>query len=345
MILVALIGGVVSGCGGDKDAVEATAPGEPAKAVNVASMTVRPDSLTQVSRYPASVEAWRDVQLSFLESGPVSRILVDLGDRAVTGQMLAALHTSLLDATLIEAEAGVKFHKYNFEKSKQLFGDGTIAERDLLQSEYDYKRAESNLATIRQRLVNSTLLAPFSGTVAARAIEVGDLVAPGLPAIQLVQTDKVKMRAWVSENDIGDFEVGRDVDVLLDVIPRRVFGGQIGRVGPAADPRRRVFPIEVNIDNADGAIRPGMVGKLVVRRRTFTDVVVIPREAIVERETGPVAFVIENDRAVFRSLQLGVGQGNRVIALSGVEPGERLIVSGSRDLINGDRVFVREVVR
>ncbi len=153
------------------------------------------------------------------------------------------------------------------------------------------------------------------------------------------------MRAWVSENDIGDFEVGRDVDVLLDAIPRRVFGGQIGRVGPAADPRRRVFPIEVNIDNADGAIRPGMVGKLVVRRRTFTDVVVIPREAIVERETGPVAFVIENDRAVFRSLQLGVGQGNRVIALSGVEPGERLIVSGSRDLIDGERVIVREVVR
>ena len=95
----------LAGCGGEQDAAEATPTREAIKATNVAAMKVQPDSLTQVSRYPASVEAWRDVQVSFLESGPVSRILVDLGDRVQKGQLLATLHTSLLDAALIEAEA------------------------------------------------------------------------------------------------------------------------------------------------------------------------------------------------------------------------------------------------
>ena len=205
----------VPACGGE-DAVDTTAaPQRVEKATNVVAMQMRLDTLTQVSRYPASVEAWRDVQLSFLESGPVLKILVDLGDSVEKGQLLATLHTSLLDVALTEAEAGAKFHRYDHKQSKQLFDDGTISERDFFQSEYDMKRAESNLATIRQRIKNSTLRAPFSGTVAARAIEVGHLVTPSHPAIQMVQWDRVKMRAWVSESEVPDFAAGCYGELLV----------------------------------------------------------------------------------------------------------------------------------
>jgi membrane fusion protein (multidrug efflux system) len=265
-----------------------------------------------------------------------------LGDIVERGQVLATLHTSLLDAALIEAEAGAKFQRYNHRKSKQLFADGTISERDLFQAEYDFKRAESNLTTVTQRLTNSTLQAPFSGTIAGREIEVGRLVGPSQPAIHLVQWDKVKMRAWISESEVADFVPGREVDAHVDAVRDKVFTGSVGRVGPSADAKRRVFPIEVHIDNENGDLRPGMVGKLTIRRRTFENVVVIPREAVVERETGPGAFVVDGDRVAYRSLELGEGQGNRVIALSGLKSGERVIVSGGRDLINGDRVLVKE---
>ena len=336
---------LATGCGGDEESVEATTTQVAIKATNVAALTLAPDSLTQISRYPASVEAWRDVQLSFLESGPVSQILVDLGDRVSKGQLLARLHTSLLNAALIEAEAGEKFHRYNYGKSKQLYDDGTISERDLLQAEYDYSRSKSNLATVKQRLENSTLLAPFDGEVAARMMEVGHLVGPSQPAMHLVQWDRVKMRGWVSETDIADYTVGRAVEVTLDALPGRVFKGEVGRVGPAADLKRRVFPIEVHIDNDDGVLRPGMVGKLIIRRRTYEDVLVIPREAIVSRDTGPVAFVVEGDVVTSRELVLGPGQGNRVIAESGLKPGDRLVVAGARDLIDGEQVIVRETLR
>ncbi len=335
---------LVKGCGGDQDVVEATPSDMSAiKATNVAAMIAKPDSLTQVSRYPASVEAWRDVQLSFLESGPVLTILVDLGDIVEKGQVLATLHTSLLDAALIEAKAGAKFSRYNYQKSEQLYEEGTISERDLLQSEYDRKRAESNLATIEQRLINSTLLAPFSGTIAGRNIEVGHLVGPSQSAIQLVQWGRVKMRAWVSESEVADFARGREVDVRLDALPGNTYSGEVGRIGPAGDAKRRVFPIEVHIDNANGEIRPGMMGKLVIRRRTHENAIVIPREALVERETGPVAFVIDGDIVSSRPVTVGPGQGNRVIAMAGLRAGERVVVAGARDLIDGERVIVKEI--
>ena len=343
--IVALIGVEIltSACGGgDDDAVRASQSQDVIKASNVAVVTIRPDTLTQISRYPASVEAWRDVQLSFLESGPVSKVLVDLGDIVDRGQVLATLHTSLLDAALIEAEAGAKFQRYNHRKSKQLFADGTISERDLFQAEYDFKRAESNLTTVTQRLTNSKLQAPFSGMIAGREIEVGRLVGPSQPAIHLIQWDKVKMRAWISESEVADFVPGRKVDAHIDAVPDKVFIGSVGRVGPSADAKRRVFPIEVHIDNENGDLRPGMVGKLTIRRRTFENVVVIPREAVVERETGPGAFVVDGDSVAYRPLELGTRQGNRVIALSGLKSGERVVVSGGRDLIDGERVLVKE---
>ena len=133
--------------------------------------------------------------------------------------------------------------------------------------------------------------------------------------------------------------------MVLDALRGRSFKGEVGRVGPAADVKRRVFPIEVHIDNEDGALRPGMVGRLIIRRRTFEDAVVIPREAVVERETGPIAFVVEGDAVVSRPLQLGASQGNRIIALSGLDPGDRVVVSGGRDLIDGERVIVREMLK
>ena len=69
----------------------------------------------------------------------------------------------------------------------------------------------------------------------------------------------------------------------------------------------------------------------------------IPREALVERETGPVAFVIEGDTVTFRQIELGPGQGNRVIARKGLRPGDRLVIAGARDLIDGERVIVKEM--
>ena len=93
----------------------------------------------------------------------------------------------------------------------------------------------------------------------------------------------------------------------------------------------------------DGALRPGMVGKLVIQRRRFKNVIVIPREAIVERETGPVAFVIEGDTVQSRELALGPSQGNRVIAEVGLRAWDRIVVSGGRDLIDGEYVVVREI--
>ena len=343
--MVVAVLGFVSGCGGDSGKTGAATPEAVARRTNVAVVVARPDTMTQIGRYPASVEGWRDVRLSFLEAGSVLEIRKSLGDSVHKGDLIAKLHTHLLDAALIEAQAGAKFHRYNYEKSQQLFGDGTISEQDLYSAEYDDRRAASHLATVRQRLRNSTLLAPFPGVVAGRWIDVGDLAQPGQPAVRLVQTDPVRLTAWLPEGDIGDFTVGRDVDVQIDALDARSFAGQVDRVGPAAETDRRVFPLEVRIENANGELKPGMAGKLRARRRMMSNVLVIPRDALVERESGPVVFVVTEGKVALRDVALGPSEGNRVVVRSGLAAGDTLVVAGGRDLIAGESVRIRKLIR
>lgn len=329
-------GALAGGCSEDADS---TAPRE-TPVTNVRVISVRADTLTLMSRLPATVEAKRRTVLSFREGGTVAAVEADLGDVVTPDDVLARLDTDLLEAARVEADAGLKFQRYNYERAQQLFEEGSISEQAFYAAEYDWKRAASNAQSVRERLEDAVLRPIYPGVVAARHVEAGDVVPPGAPAFEVVQTDTVKLSVWVPETEIADYETGRSVRVELDALSGRRLTGAVSRIGPAADPARRVFPMEVLLPNPEGDVRAGMVGRVETVRRTFRNVVVVPREAVVQRQEGPVAFVLEDGAARLRRLDLGASEGNRVVVRGGISFGDRVVVSGGRDLIDGEAVLV-----
>lgn len=337
-VLLALIARCADGGQG------ATTAEQDPRPTNVVTFRVRPDTLTQYSNLPASARAWQAVTVSIREGGLVKALYKELGDRVADGEVMARLSAEVLEASAIQAEAELKYQRYNFDRSRQLYEEGSISEHDYFAAEYQLRRAESQAQAIRSRIDFLSVEAPFAGTVARRAIELGQLVPAGGPAFDLVQTDSIRVEAWVPENQIADFQVGSPVRITFDAYPGVVFPAAVGRVGPAGEASRRVFPVEAYLSNPHGRIRPGMIGKLRAARKTFHDVAVIPREAVLERETGPVAFVDEDGRARLRELTLGASEEDRVVVLEGLTFDDRLILRGGRDLIDGDPVAVTETV-
>lgn len=335
-----LILATTSKCGNETSAQNETAKA-PERTTNVTVYAISPDTLIQYSRLPATVKAWRDVTLSALESGVVKAIQKEVGDSVSQGDTLALLNMEILEAQAIEATANLKLQTYNFEHSKQLFNEGSISEQAYFESEYDFNRAKSAAETIQKRLSYGRIRAPISGQIAQRFVELGQLIPLGGPTFRIVQTKQLRAEAWVSESEIGDFSEGSAVELTFDTLPEESILGAIGHIGPASQSDQRVFPIEVHIQNPDPRIRPGMIGKIKAIRQMYRNVVVIPREAVIERETGPAAFVIENNKGQLRSLTLGAAEGDRVLIRKGLQFGDRLIVKGGRDLIDGDRVEIQ----
>jgi hypothetical protein len=116
----------------------------------------------------------------------------------------------------------------------------------------------------------------------------------------------------------------------------------VGWVGFEANTTNGKFPVEIHVENRDLALRPGVVGRARVLKRTHADAVTVPRDAIVHTALGPRVYVVEGDTARARDVDLGPDQGLMVIVMSGLAAGDRLVVRGQRDVTDGSAVHVRE---
>ncbi len=206
--------------------------------------------------------------------------------------------------------------------------------------------AQAGVSSAQSQLASTRLVAPFSGVVEARLQETGELASPGQPVIRLVGAGSVKVTAGVPERYAGEIEQGTQVAVSPNAYAVEPRGGRVSFVGAAIDTQSRTFPIEVSVENADRSLKPSMVVRLDVTREVLSGVIVVPSEAIVRDERGTSVFVVASDTsgtiASRRVVELGPNAGATIVLRSGVEPGDKIIVSGAGDLAEGERVRVTE---
>lgn len=169
-----------------------------------------------------------------------------------------------------------------------------------------------------------TLRAPFAGRVLATLAEVGDMLAPGAPVVRLGEVSRVKVVFGIPEAARPSQVTGRRLSLTADALPGRVFTGRITALGYQADPKSRTFPLEVTIENPDGALLANMVARIrlpVNAPRVRTE---IPCGAVASLRESPCVYVLQRERAIRRLVRLGAPRGDSVEILEGLRPGERI---------------------
>jgi membrane fusion protein (multidrug efflux system) len=154
----------------------------------------------------------------------------------------------------------------------------------------------------------------------------------------------VKVKAGLPERDVAAFAKDDSVKVRLDSLPGKEFDGRIYRVSPTAEPATLTFICEVEVDNPDGLLKPGMIARATFVRKSYPDSIVVPLFAILSMENQRLVMVESDGVAHARPIEVGVLQGNSVQVLNGLKAGDRLITVGQRDLQDGDPVKVIEVL-
>lgn len=205
------------------------------------------------------------------------------------------------------------------------------------------------MQSAQSQLANTRVVAPFAGTVEARLMEPGELASPGQPVVRLVGAGGVKVTAGVPERYAGEIERGTQVRVTPNAYTVEPRGGRVSFVGLAIDEGSRTFPIEVSVENADRALKPSMVVRLEVTRDVLEGAISVPQAAVVRDERGTSVFVAvpapgAGTVAARRVVELGPSSGDEVVITSGVEAGDRIIVSGQAGLAEGDLVRIDERV-
>ena len=243
------------------------------------------------------------------------------------------LDEAMLQVTLSEAE-------YNSAKEKMtLMRKGARQEdRDALLAQIRQAEAALKLAVIN--LKNATIRAPISGIISKRFLDRGAFVTATAPLIRIVAMDIVKVVVHVVERELAQLRPGSNAEIRVDTYPDELFRGSVVRISPTVDPESRTADVEIQVDNRNHRLKPGMFARvsLVVQRRD--GVLLLSKDSLL-RETGPVrVFVHDNSKASLREIRLGLEGEQYVEVLAGLREGDEVIVAGQYELTDGMSVNV-----
>jgi RND family efflux transporter MFP subunit len=212
-------------------------------------------------------------------------------------------------------------------------------------------RSRGAQAVVQQKMIplqDTALKAPLNGLVLQKSVEKGTLVSPGKTGFVVADTSSVKAAFGVADIAVLEMKLGSQLSVESETMPGTEFQGQITSVFPAADPKSRVFNVEVTIPNQKYLLRPGMIVSLRVGRSEAVQAQpVVPLNAIVKSTTDPngyAVFVVTETGgrqiARVRNVKLGETYGNTIAVTDGVKQGDRVITTGVTLVRDGDSVKV-----
>jgi len=218
------------------------------------------------------------------------------------------------------------------------------ARKDVQAGAAALAQTEAALAGANEMLSYAVLRSPFNGVVYQRSVNPGEVVSTmgGLPLLRLADLSSVYYEATVPERAALKVKAGQRVDVVVQGNGDRAVNGTVERLVPIADPRSRDFLVRISIVDGTTSTKPGMFARGAVIVQEKTDVVVVPKAAIVEKEGKPVVFVVKDDTAQSRPVVVGLTDRTRAEIVGGVDAWETVVIAGAEGLRDGSPVQIRE---
>ena len=233
-------------------------------------------------------------------SGIISKMFVDFNTRVRKGQVIAILDTTSLASSVEDASANLfrnqvllNQQKRNFDRTKQLFEQKVMAQADYDQALSDYESAQANLRSARssynRAIINlkyATIVAPVSGVVVSRSVDVGQTVAASFstPTLFSIANDLTKMQvqASIDEADIGKIKVDQDVTFTVDAYDNMVFTGNVRqiRLQPTNTQNVVKYTVIITVPNPDLKLMPGMTANITVKIQEVKDILKVPASAL-----------------------------------------------------------------
>jgi len=220
------------------------------------------------------------------------------------------------------------------------------SQRKVIEAKISGARAIVSEASLAQQ--DAVLRAPMDCYVLKRLIEPGAVIAPGRPVFVVAEKSPVKAMFGVPDLTVKNVKLGATLTLTAEAIPGVEFKGWISRISPTADPRSRVFDVEVTISRPPAGLRPGMIASLTLPiAKSSTPVTVIPINAVVRLKQTPESYAVNvvtdqagKQIARQRPVKLGEAFGNMIAIKEGLSLGERVIVSGAAMVVDGEEVRV-----
>jgi len=296
-----------------------------------------------------SLRAVQGADLSTESSGVIANILFENGQEVKKGDLLVELDHETESANLRSAEAEADLARTVYERTKRLRVNNTVPQSDLDAAESQLRKTAALVEQLKSTINKKQLSAPFSGRLGIREVNLGQFVDNGDKIVSLQSLDPIFVDFLLPQQLIAGLAVGQPLELITDVYPGRSFEGKLTAINSEIDPVTRNIRLQGTLQNADGALRPGMFARVILTLGEAEEVVSVPATALISAPYGDSVFVLETEtaeegasRTVARQrfIRTGRARGDFVSVTQGVKPGETVVTAGAFKLRSGTPVEV-----
>jgi membrane fusion protein (multidrug efflux system) len=280
----------------------------------------------------APIEAFAEADVIAKVAGEVREILVEEGDNVEQGQVLARLDGDRLRLELNQSQANLRKLQRDYERNVDLKDKGLISTGDFDKIRYDMEALEASYNLAKLELDYTQIRAPISGVISDRFIRLGNTISANDPVFRVTSFDPLVAYLHVPEREYRNIAKDQVVGIDIDALQGQRIIASVTRVSPIVDPQTGTFKITIEISDAERRIKPGMFGRISIVYDQHTNVLQVPRSAILEESGETSVFVIEDNKAVRRNVTTGYANSGMIEIVSGLEDDDKVVTVGQAGL-------------
>ncbi|WP_116611048.1 efflux RND transporter periplasmic adaptor subunit [Paraburkholderia unamae] len=308
---------------------------------------------------PGTLRGYVQAPIYSRANGYVRRWYADIGAHVQQGQLLAEIDTPEIDQELAQAQAQrdqaastLSLAKTSFDRAQQLRQRDAVSQQELDDRQGAFNTDQANLAAAEANVRRLTetksfqrIVAPITGIITQRNVDIGDLVnagngGAGRALFSIAQSDPLRLYIDVPQTYAQQVAVGQHVSVTEQELPGVTFDGTVTRTAQAIDVATRTLQVEISLPNHDGKLLPGAY----VQAALQTDskgLLTVPGNTLLFRAEGPRLAVVDADGKIrLKPVDIAQDLGQTLEISRGLEPGDRVVLNPSDSIADGDSVVV-----
>jgi membrane fusion protein (multidrug efflux system) len=306
-----------------------------------------------------TLTALQGVDLSLEIAGTVTDVQFESGQKVKAGQPIVQLDSAVEAALLETAQADLGLAQVDYKRGSQLVGSQAISKGEFDRLSAVLKKNQATVNQLKASLAKKRILAPFSGTIGIRQVDVGDYVASGTMIATLQDLSSLYVDFFIPEQSVPKIAIGQPLQIIVSAYPNQTFPGAISAINPKVENSTRNVQVRATLANPDGKLLPGMFASLQVLLPDPQQHIVVPESAITYTLYGNSVYVaaqkkaedgsvVKDDKgqpilvAERRFVETGERRDGLVMITKGVQNGETVVTAGQIKLDNGAHIAISD---
>ena len=328
----------------DKIAEEDPSLTEKSRLINAANLTSR--TFNKYIEIEGTVVADEYANVTSEVPGRITSLSYKEGDYIKKGALVAKIDMESMRKQIAEIETSLHLARDVYERQERLWNQKIGSEVQYLQTKNNVERLEKSIETINQQLSKELIYAPISGVVDREFLKQGEVAAPGMPILKILDTYRLKVVANLPERYLTTAKKGLPVDLHFPSLGQEM-SGRVTQLGRSIDPANRTLELEIAPSKRSNLLKPNLLTEIRIKELTIKDAIFIPSEYILQQVNGQqYVYTIMSSNNEYRAKKTMITTGpsfqGNIVVTSGLSAGDLIATSGTRTINDGELIEIKE---